>query len=182
MPFHLIEEVFRKFVPLAVKVNPAAPAVIPVGEIEVSVGTGLFPVEVIVKVSAFEVPPPGAGLTTVTDAVPAVATRAALTIAANCNPLTKVVVRDAPFHLTDEAAIKFVPLTVRVNCAAPAVILAGESEVAVGAGLLGTGLMVNAKAFDVPPPGVPLKTVTLAVPAVAISAAVTEAVNWVALV
>ncbi len=36
-------------------------------------------------------------------------------------------------------------------------------------------------ALDVPPPGVPLKTVTLAVPAVAMSAAVMEAVSCVLL-
>ena len=78
--------------------------------------------------------------------------------------------------------MKFVPFTVNVNCAEPAVILAGERDVAVGTGLLGMGLIVNTSAFEVPPPGVPLKTVILAVPAATIKAAVTEAVNCVALI
>ena len=87
-----------------------------------------------------------------------------------------------PFQFTTEAAIKFVPFTVRVNWAEPATILAGERDVAVGTGLFGMGLIVKTRVFEVPPPGPPLKTVTLAVPAVAISAAVTEAVNCVALI
>jgi hypothetical protein len=41
----------------------------------------------MVKVRAFEVPPPGEGLTTVTEAVPTVAMSAAGTVAVNCVPL-----------------------------------------------------------------------------------------------
>lgn len=170
-----------KFDPFAVNVNPAAPAVALVGVMETSVGTGLFPTALIVNVKVFVVPPPGAGVTTVTGTVPAVVTNAALTVAVNCNPLTKEVVSDVPFHLMTEEAMKFVPFTVSVNAAAPEVTLAGEREVAVGTGLVATGLMVNTTMFELPPPGVPLNTVILAVPAVAISGAVTAAVNCVAL-
>ena len=52
----------------------------------------------------------------------------------------------------------------RVKAAPPAVALVGESEVAVGAGLL----MVKISAFDVPPPA-RFVTVTFTVPAVAMS-------------
>ena len=173
-------EVLIKFDPFAVNVNAAAPAVALIGVMETRVGTGLFPTALIVNVRVFDVPPPGAGVTTVTGAVPAVVTSAALTVAVNCNPLTKVVINAEPFHLIVEEAMKLVPFTVSVNAAAPAVTLAGEREVAVGTGLVATGLMVNATAFELPPPGVPLNTVILAVPAVAISGAVTAAVNCVA--
>ena len=83
MPFHLTVDVFMKFAPLAVRINAAAPAVTLVGVIETSVGTGLFPTDVIVNDNTFEVPPPGAGVTTVTAAVPATATSDALTVAVN---------------------------------------------------------------------------------------------------
>ena len=43
------------------------------------------------------------------------------------------------------------------------------------------GLIVKVRAFDVPPPGEGFTTVTEAVPAVAMSLAGTEAVNWVLL-
>ena len=83
-----MDELFRKLDPLAVNVNAAAPAVTLVGEMEVSVGIGLLPAEFMVNVNAFDVPPPGAGLTTVTEAVPAVVTSAALTVADSCRLLT----------------------------------------------------------------------------------------------
>jgi hypothetical protein len=41
--------------------------------------------------------------------------------------------------------------------------------------------VVKVRAVEVPPPGVGLNTVTAAVPAAAMSAAVIVAVNWVAL-
>jgi hypothetical protein len=76
-----------------------------------------------------------------------------------------------------EVETKFVPFTVRVNAAPPAVALEGESEVALGFGLL----MVKVSPLDAPPPGVGFTTVTDGVPAVAMSLAGTEAVNFVAL-
>lgn len=65
-----------------------------------------------------------------------------------------------------------VPLTVKVNVEAPAVFDVGEILVVVGAGLL----TVKVCAFEVPPPGVPVKTVMLNVPAVARSPEGMEAV------
>jgi hypothetical protein len=70
------------------------------------------------------------------------------------------------------------PVTVKVVEALPAVALEGESEASVGTGL-GAGLIVNVWALDVPPPGVGLCTVTLAVPAEARSVAGTCAVSEV---
>jgi hypothetical protein len=117
------------------------------------------------------------GFITVTDAVPAVAMSLAGTEAVNSVPLKCFVVSPVPFHCTVEVETKFVPVTVRVNAAPPAVALAGESEVAVGDGLL----TVNVRAHDLPPPGVGFITVTPAVLAVAMWPAGTEAVNSVPL-
>ena len=69
------------------------------------------------------------------------------------------------------------PVTVSVNAPLPTAALLGEIEVAVGTGLL----IVNVLAAEVPPPGVGLNTVTKAVPAVAMSAAVICAWSWVLL-
>jgi hypothetical protein len=154
-------------------VNAAPPAVTLEGESEVALGFGLL----MVKVSPLDVPPPGVGFTTVTDAVPAVAMSLAGTVAVNSVALTYFVASPVPFHFTVEVETKFVPATVRVNAAPPAVALEGESEVGVGDGLL----MVKVSPLDVPPPGVGFTTVTDAVPAVAMSLAGTEAVNFVAL-
>jgi len=114
-----------------------------------------------VNVCAFEVPPPGAGFTTVTNAVPAAATFAAGTMAVSLVEETNVVARAEPFQLTVEVETKLVPLTVRVNWADPAVVEAGLIEVVVGTGLLIVNVSV---ALPVPPALVALM-VTLYVPA-----------------
>lgn len=133
----------------------------------------------MVKVCALDVPPPGAGVNTVTLAVPAVAMSEAGIAAVNCVALTNVVVRALPFHCTIEALVKFVPLTVKVNATPPATPELGLIAVVVGAGA--AALIVKVTALDVPPPGVGLKTVTLAVPAEAMSEAGIAAVSCVAL-
>jgi len=130
-PFHFTVDVETKFVPFTVNVNCAPPAVAQVGPIELVVGTGLL----IVNVCGFDVPPPGAGFTTVTDAVPAFATRAAVTVAVSCVEETNVVVKAVPFQRTDEVATKLVPFTVRVNCGDPARQALGLIELVVGTGL-----------------------------------------------
>lgn len=74
------------------------------------------------------------------------------------------------------------PVTVRVKAVLPAVTLAGDMEVVVGTGLVAACAdIVNTTTFEVPPPGVALNTVILAVPAVVRSGAFTIAVNCVAL-
>jgi hypothetical protein len=85
-----------------------------------------------------------------------------------------VVVSGVAFQLTAEALTKPVPFTVRVNAGPPAVAELGLRLVIVGA-----GLMVKATALEVTGPG--LTTVTLTGTTVAIWAALTWAVNCVAL-
>lgn len=145
-------------------------------------GTGLVisakcvPAGEIVNVAAFDVPPPGAGLETVTLAVPGLAISAAAMAAVNCVPLTKVVVRFEPFHCTVEVATKLLPLTVSTKAAPNAVALFGLRVETAGTGLL-IVVIVKVCALDVPPPGDGLTTVRLIVPADAISAAVMAAVT-----
>ena len=95
-----------KFVPFTVSVKALPPAVTEEGVIDVVVGTGLL----IVKVCPPDVPPPGAGLNTVTLAVPALAISAAVMLACRDVAETNVVVRSEPFHRTIEPAMKFVPV------------------------------------------------------------------------
>jgi len=167
LPFQFTVEPETKLVPLTVKVNCEPPAVAQVGLSEVIVGTGLL----MVKVCAFDVPPPGAGFTTVTEAVPAFATRAAVTVAVSCVEETNVVVKAVPFQRTDEVETKLVPFTVRMNCADPAKHELGLIEVIVGTGLL----IVNITVFDTGP--LEFLTVTFAVPPTATLAAGTIAVS-----
>ena len=129
----------------------------------------------IVNVCALDVPPPGLGFTTVIDAVPAVATRGAGTVAVSCVEETKLVARGAPFQFTVEVETNLVPFTVKVKSAFPAAIQVGLIEVVVGTGLL----IVNGTEFDVPPAGGGLTTVMDAVPPVATFAAGTIAVSLI---
>ena len=122
------------------------------------------------NVTAFDVPPHG--LTTVIEAVPGLAMRAADTVAVSCVEETNVVVSAAPFQFTFEVESKFVPLTVNVNCISPADAQVGLSELMVG-----TALIVNVAA---PEFVAQVPTVTEAVPGVAMSAAGTVAVSRVA--
>ena len=75
-----------KLVPCTVSVNPLYAATLVDGDSEVIVGTGLF--ELTVNVIAFDVPPPGAGVTTVILGVPLLAMSDAGTCAVNCVALT----------------------------------------------------------------------------------------------
>src|SRR6267143_5645078 len=172
-PFHCTVAPFTKPLPVSVSVKPAPPTIALDGDSVVSVGAGLL----IVKVCAAEVPPPGAGVTTVTEAVPVAAMSAAGIAAVSWVAFTKVVVRAAPFHCTPEPLMNPVPFTVRVKSAPPKSVLDGDSEEIVGTALL----IANVCAAEVPPPGVEVTTVTEAVPVVAMSAAVIVAVSWMAL-
>jgi hypothetical protein len=144
-------------VPFTVNVNCAPPTNVHVGLRELMLGAAL-----IVNVCAFDVPPPGAGLTTVIDAVPAVATREAGTVAVNCVAEINVVVSEVPFQSTVEVETKFVPLTVKVNCGPPAVAQVGLIAVVVGTRLL---MVMTSVAVPVPPALVAL-IVTLNTPPV----------------
>ncbi len=110
-PFQFTTEPVTKFEPLTVSVKAGPPAVALLGEIELIAGTGLLMVNVI----AFDVPPPGATFTTVTEAVPAVLMSNEGTAAVTLVLLTKVVVKAELFQCTFEAETKFDPLTVSVT-------------------------------------------------------------------
>ena len=157
-----------KFVPVTVKVKEFPPAVTEVGFIDDDVGTGLL----IARVCALEVPPPGAELITVIEAVPAVAISDDGTVAVNWVDEAYVVTRAEPLKSTVDEATKLVPLTVSVNKDPPAKVVVGEIEVIVGTELF----IVKVCGEEVPPPGADVTTVTEEVPAVAISPAGTVAV------
>ena len=126
-----------------------------------------------------DVPPPGVGLVTVTCPVPTVAMSAAVIAAFNCVALTYVVVRLDPFQFTTDPLMNPFPFTIKVNAPVPAVALVGDSVLIAGAAPV--ALIVNVPVTVVPPPGAGLVTVTDAVPAVAMSAAVIAAVTCIAL-
>ena len=88
------------------------------------------------KVKLLVTPPPGAGVDTATDAVPTVDTKVEAIDAVNCVALTKVVVSAVPFHKMLEPFIKFVPVTVSVKAADPAVTELGEMLDRLGAGFV----------------------------------------------
>ena len=102
----------------------------------------------IVNVCAFDVPPPGLGFTTVTDTVPAVATREAGTVTVSCVEEEDVGVRLVPPKLTTEPETNLVPVTVNVKSVLPAVAQFGLIEVVVGIGLL---MVIISVAVPVPP-------------------------------
>src|SRR3989449_394139 len=131
----------------------------------VTVSVNIWPV--MVKVRAPDDPPPGGGLNTVTWADPAMAMSPAEMAARNSVPLTNVVVRFEPFQRILDDATKFVPLTVSVNPAPPAVALLGASAAGIGTGL-------------VPVPISPRDTNTLPSPYVNLTfpVAIATAVGW----
>jgi hypothetical protein len=129
----------------------------------------------MVNVRAPDVPPPGVGLKTRTEAVPAVAISAAPIVAWSWVAETYVVGRSRVFQRTTEDRTKFVPVTVRVKSPPPASVEVGERLAFVGDGLL----IVRVSALV---EGTPLvTTVTWAVPAVVMSVAGMAAVTRVAL-
>jgi hypothetical protein len=150
-------------------VKPVPPAVAEFGLRFEMVGVGM----VIENVAAVDALPPV--LVTVTLALPALAIRPAATAAVTCVLLTNVVVRFDPFHCTVALLRKLAPFTVSVKPDPPALAEFGLRLEIVGVGML-TGNVVE---VDVLPPA--FMTVMLALPPVAINAAVTVAVNCVLL-
>jgi peroxiredoxin len=141
LPFQRTTELVTKFVPVMVRVNPPLPATVVDGLIVVIVGDGF----VMVKVAVSGAPPPGAGLKTVTFAVPAVATSLAGMIAVSTVLETNPVVRSFPFQRTTELVTKFVPVMMRVNPPLPATVVDGLIVVIVGDGFV----MVKVAVLDV---------------------------------
>ena len=101
---------------------------------------------VVVKTMAFDCPPPG--LTTVTLAVPREARSVAGMAAVSCVPLTKVVGRSCPFHLTTAPETKPEPVTVSVNPGVPTAAVFGPRLEITGAGMP----TWSVAALDVPRP------------------------------
>src|SRR5271156_3615962 len=137
LPFQRTTELGTKLSPttanwLSTESTNCSPAGAQLGDRKLIVGAVLA-LLVAVKLIAFEVPPPGAGLVTVTADVPAETMLEAGMAAVNCVELTKVV-GTAPPKLTIEDATKFVPLIVSVKAAPPAAAVFGEIEVIVGVG------------------------------------------------
>src|SRR5262249_27545587 len=91
-------------------------------------GAGLL----MVNWTAVEVPPPGAGVVTVTLATAAVAISAAAIEAVSCVPFTKVVAFAAPLKFTVEVVAKPVPFTVRTKAGPPTMALVGDRVVIEG--------------------------------------------------
>jgi hypothetical protein len=94
-------------VPVSVRVKAGPPAVSSDGESDFKTGTGFS--FTIAKVSAVDEPPPGRGLKTVTDALPAEAMSAPSIRATRCVLPWNVVVRGLPFQHTTEPCTKFAP-------------------------------------------------------------------------
>ena len=168
-PFLRTTVALVKLAPLTVRVKPALPAGAVAGEIEVIVGIPLPPeAGPMEKPNAFDAPPPGEGVTTVTGIVPAFNKSLAGITAVSCVGLTKVVPRLLPFHCTLEEETKFCPLTLMVTPLAPAVPAAGAMDVMKGAGLV----IKTPVAVDRPPPGAGFITLIAPVPEACTSAAV----------
>jgi len=160
-PSKLTTEDAVKPVPVTVIVKVEAPTAFELGEMSDVVGAGLL----TVKVWLFDVPPPGVGFVTVIANVPAVVKSDVTIEAVRVEDETKLVVRADPSKLTVDDALKPVPSTVIVKVVLPTVFDVGEIELVVGTGFT----TVKVCAFEVPPPGVGLKTVTACVPAVPMS-------------
>jgi hypothetical protein len=116
LPFHWTLEDGEKLLPVTVSVKLALPVTAELGLSNVIFGAGAL----IAKLRAVDVPPPGAGVMTVTVAVPTLAMSVAEIAACKVVLETKVVVRAEPFHCTTEEDTKLEPVTVRVKAASPA--------------------------------------------------------------
>ena len=88
------------------------------------------------RVTAIEVPPPGAGFAALIECIAAVARSAAVSTAVSCVPLTNVVCRALPSTCTDVALTKPLPVMVTEAEAEPAVNALGEICAMAGTGLL----------------------------------------------
>ena len=102
----------------------------------------------IVKLAGLELPPPGVGLLTVTEALPLCARSVAGTNAVNAVLAVYVVGRALPFHITTEPAVKPCPLIVSWKTELPCGNDDGVREATCGTGFEATDaaiLLVNTK-------------------------------------
>src|SRR5437773_11184789 len=87
------------------------------------------------SVWAFERPPPGCGVKTVTSAVPGDGMSLEEIAAVSLEVETKVVGRSWPLKRTTESYMNPLPLTVRVKSGSPAMTVPGDRLVVAGDGL-----------------------------------------------
>jgi hypothetical protein len=127
---------------------------------------------------AFEVPPPGAGLTPVIWAVPEEAISAAEIAAAPPVVPTNKVVRPLPFHSSTEQGVQPVPFIPNKKAGFPAVASIGMSVAIDGVGREPGAANVKVEVLDVV---VELETVTPAIPWNAVSADDSATVSCVTL-
>jgi hypothetical protein len=130
IPFQVTLEDGTNPVPFTSSGVAPAPATALVGVIVTIAGSGLF----TWTVTAPDVPPPGAGLATVTAADPPFSNEAAGTTAVRLPDDSYAVATFCPFHCTEELVTKPVPLKAIVVSAAPASTVAGVTEVIEGVG------------------------------------------------
>ena len=116
-----------------------------------------------VNVAGELVPPPSAGLVTVTPNAPAVSSAVDGTVAVIVVAVCVKIVTAVVPTLADEFATKLVPVIVIVNAAAPLRQLDGEIADTVGTGLF----TLTENAVLTPPPGVGFVAVILSVPCAA---------------
>jgi hypothetical protein len=152
----------------------ALPIATLLGKIEVRVGFGLT----AWKLYGAEFPPPGAGLTSVTEAVAPAASNVAGTVALSSVELINVAVNAVSFQNTAVAGRKLVPIISIDVVGLPAGMLAGEIDVIVGNGFT----TLNCRPEEVPPPGVGFVTAMVEFATTARSLAVRDTVIWVTLV
>src|SRR2546426_1024660 len=88
-----------------------------------------------VKTAEAESPPPGAGVRTLTVAVPGNTVSPVGMAAVSVEELTKLVARAEPFHWTTEDGSKLEPETVSVRPGPPAAAELGAMEARTGTGL-----------------------------------------------
>src|SRR5580693_6549317 len=137
-PQHPALATTRSNLPSPLRSATAAPSGSPPAVAKSFLAKAIFVATVTEKYAGFDAPPPGLGLTTVTDAVPATAMSEAGTAAVNCDALTKCVCSGPPFQYTVVPETKPEPFKVSVKAAAPGAWTAGDN----GWFINGTGLAV----------------------------------------
>lgn len=165
-PFTSTTEVEVNPVPVTVKVLAVvAPAATAVGASMVITGNGFT----IGNGKILDVPPFGgagggaAGFVTANCNVPAVEMSSTVRETWIAVLFKKVEVRFVLFTVTIDWETKLVPESMTEPFPVPARIVEGAAEVICGT-LLGAGVIENVSEVEVPPPGLEVKTVTVALP------------------
>src|SRR5437867_2157108 len=112
-PFQRTTDPEMKLLPLTVRLKPDPAATVDAGLRLVMLGAGFE--AVMLKLTVLGVPPPAAGLKSVTALLDALPISLAGIEAVSWVELTNVVVRSAPFQRTTDPAMKMLPLTVRLK-------------------------------------------------------------------